>query len=83
MTHDDFIHVPGVLVGTLGTAAFRVRLPNGYTLVAHVTRRLQTTLGPLAVGESVELELSPFDLSRGRIVGRSTPSVPIPPVVEA
>lgn len=78
MTSDDFIHVPGLLVGTLGTAAFHVRLSNGYTLVAHVTRRLQASLGPLAVGESVQLELSPFDLSRGRIVGRATTPSTVP-----
>jgi translation initiation factor IF-1 len=74
MLHDDFIHVPGEIIGLLGEAAFRVRLPNGYVLVAHVTRRLKSGLGPLAVGDPVDLELSPFDLSRGRIIGRAAPA---------
>jgi translation initiation factor IF-1 len=74
MISGDFIHVPGEIIALLGQAAFRVRLPNGYVLVAHVTKRLKTGLGPLGIGDAVDLELSPFDLTRGRIIGR--PVVP-------
>ena len=72
MIFDDMIRVPGDIIANLGESAFRVRLSNGYVLIAHVTKRLKTDLGPLSVGESVHLELSPFDLSRGRITGRTT-----------
>jgi translation initiation factor IF-1 len=77
MISGDFIHVPGVIVARLGEAAFRVRLSNGYILVAHVTKRLKTGLGVLESGDAVDLELSPFDLTRGRIIGR--PAVPAGP----
>ncbi|MEY3535315.1 MAG: Translation initiation factor, partial [Verrucomicrobiota bacterium] len=43
-------------------------------LVAHVTRKLQPVIGPIQPGDQVDLELSPFDLSRGRIIGRIGPS---------
>jgi translation initiation factor IF-1 len=72
MTNPDIIRVPGEIVSTLGEAAFRVRLPNGYELVGHLTRRSRVELGPLKAGDAVTLELSPFDLSRGRITGRPT-----------
>ena len=76
MIFDDMIRVPGDIIANLGESAFRVRLSNGYVLIAHVTKRLKNDLGPLAVGESVQLELSPFDLSRGRITGRTTTDLP-------
>jgi translation initiation factor IF-1 len=79
MTTDaETIRVPGLVIATLGEAAFRVRLSNGHELVAHVPRRLKSPLGPILSGVTVELELSPFDLSRCRIVGRheASPAAP-------
>ncbi len=74
MPKEDAIHVPAQVLGPLGVAAYRMRLSNGYELVAHVTRKLQPVIGPIQPGDQVDLELSPFDLSRGRIIGRSSPS---------
>jgi len=74
MPKEDAIHVPAQVLSPLGVAAYRMRLSNGYELVAHVTRKLQPIIGAIQPGDTVELELSPFDLSRGRIIGRcSTP----------
>ena len=74
MPKEDAIHVPAQVLGPLGVAAYRMRLSNGYELVAHVTRRLQPVIGAIQTGDTLELELSPFDLSRGRIIGRITPT---------
>ena len=70
MPKEDAIHVPAQVLSPLGVAAYRMRLANGYELVAHVTRKLQPVIGAIQPGDTVELELSPFDLSRGRIIGR-------------
>jgi translation initiation factor IF-1 len=70
MPKEDAIYVPGEILSPLGEAAYRVRLPNGYELVAHVIRRLKDQIGALNPGDPVNLELSPFDLSRGRIISR-------------
>lgn len=70
MPKEDAIHVPAQVLGPLGVAAYRMRLPNGYELVAHVTRKLQPVIGAIRPGDTLELELSPFDLTRGRIIGR-------------
>jgi translation initiation factor IF-1 len=59
-------------------AAYRMRLPNGYELVAHVTRKLQPVIGAIQPGDRMELELSPFDLSRGRIIGRCSDTESVP-----
>lgn len=70
MPKEDAIHVPAQVLGPLGIAAYRMRLSNGYELVAHVTRKLQPVIGSIHPGDTLELELSPFDLTRGRIIGR-------------
>lgn len=83
MPKEDAIHVAAQVLGPLGVAAYRMRLSNGHELVAHVTRKLQPEIGPIRPGDLLELELSPFDLSRGRVIGRSGPDQPAPPVAGA
>ena len=70
MPKEDAIRVRAQVLSPLGVAAYRMRLSNGHQLVAHVTRKLQPEIGPIGPGDFVDLELSPFDLSRGRILGR-------------
>ncbi len=47
MPKEDAIHVPAQVLSPLGVAAYRMRLSNGYELVAHVTRKLQPVIGPV------------------------------------
>jgi translation initiation factor IF-1 len=55
-------------VEVLGERLFRTELANGHRLVAHSSRQQQTRAAALAVGDKVRLELSPFDMSVGRIL---------------
>jgi translation initiation factor IF-1 len=56
-------------VEVLGDGYFRAQLVNGHRVFAHPGRQVRGQLGGLAVGGRVRLELSPFDLSKGRIIG--------------
>lgn len=67
LVNDDTIRVTGRVLKILPGPVFRVQLANGYTLFAHLPRRQQARAGELAVGCDVQLELSAYDLSRGRI----------------
>jgi len=64
----DAIHVEGVIVEAIGPALFRAELKNGHRLLAHGTRRTRGKLAELKLGDRVSLEMSPFDMSKGRIV---------------
>jgi translation initiation factor IF-1 len=66
--HKDTFQVEGVIVEALPKLRFRVELPNGHRLLAHVPRCQQAAAGELAVGQRVAMEISPCDLSKGSIV---------------
>lgn len=69
MTHkDDSLQVPGKVIEVLPGMTFRVELPNGHVVLAHVAKKLRTTFAPLVVGDPVRLEISSYDLDKGRIV---------------
>jgi len=57
-------------VEVLPKSLFRVELPNGYRLVGHLSKRLRGGGAALAGGDTVTLEMTPYDLSKGRIVGK-------------
>jgi translation initiation factor IF-1 len=60
-------HVEGVIVRVIQPGVYRVELPNGHELLGYVTRRDRARMAGLVSGQKVELELSPFDLSKGRV----------------
>ena len=66
----DVIAVIGTIVEPLPSAMFAVELENGRRVLAHVADRLRLPLVRLLPGDRVRVELSPYDLSRGRIVER-------------
>ncbi len=68
MARTGAFEVQGVVVEALPNGTYRVELPNGHRLVAFVTGRARLSFTRLAPGERVKLELSPYDLSEGRIV---------------
>ena len=62
------IEVEGAVIETLKSGLYRVELSNGHRLLAHCRRAARENAAPFEIGEKVKLELSPFDLSAGRIV---------------
>ena len=67
---EEAITVEGKVLETLPNAMFRVGLANGHRVLAHVSGKMRMNFIRILPGDSVTLELSPYDLSRGRIVRR-------------
>lgn len=70
MPKDDAIEVEGVVVEPLPNAMFRVELTNGHRVLAHLSGKMRMNYIRILAGDRVKLELSPYDLSRGRITFR-------------
>jgi translation initiation factor IF-1 len=70
MARKDLIQTEGTIVETLPNAMFRVELDNGHRVLAHVSGKMRMSYIKILPGDRVLLELSPYDLSRGRIVWR-------------
>ncbi|MCX6909839.1 MAG: translation initiation factor IF-1 [Verrucomicrobia bacterium] len=70
MSKDDSIRGEGVVVETLPNGTVRVEMPNGYRTLGYVPAKKRAAFGPLAPGDKVTVEMTPFDLSRGRMTGR-------------
>ena len=70
MAKDDVIEVEGKVVDTLPNAMFKVELENGATILAHVSGKIRMHYIRILPGDRVTVELSPYDLNRGRITYR-------------
>ena len=70
MAKEDVIQVEGTVVETLPNAMFRVELDNGHRVLAHVSGKMRMHFIKILPGDRVTLELSPYDLTRGRITYR-------------
>lgn len=70
MAKEDVIQVQAVVVETLPNAMFKVELENGHTVLAHISGKMRKHFIRILPGDSVLVELSPYDLSRGRITFR-------------
>ena len=64
------IEVEGIVVESLPNAMFRVDLPNGHKVLAHISGKIRVHYIKILPGDKVLIELSPYDLSRGRITYR-------------
>ncbi|RLA81910.1 MAG: translation initiation factor IF-1 [Deltaproteobacteria bacterium] len=64
------IEVEGTVTEVLPNAMFRVQLPNGHKVLAHISGKMRMHYIKILPGDKVTVELSPYDLSRGRIVYR-------------
>jgi translation initiation factor IF-1 len=71
MAKEDVIEVEGTVVETLPNAMFRVELTNGHRILAHISGKMRMHFIRILPGDKVTVELSPYDLSRGRITYRS------------
>lgn len=70
MAKSDSIEVEGVVVEALPNAMFKVKLENGHIVLAHISGKLRMNFIRILPGDKVTLELSPYDLTRGRITWR-------------
>ena len=71
MSKDDVIEVEGKIVESLPNAMFQVELENGHKVLAHISGKLRMNFIRILPGDKVTLELSPYDLTRGRITWRA------------
>ena len=76
MSKDDVIEVEGVVVEALRNAEFRVRLSNGHEITAYVSGKLRIHSIRVLPGDAVKLEMSPYALTKGRIVWRTKGAMP-------
>ena len=71
MSKQDVIEIEGVVKEALPNAQFKVELPNGKVIMAHITGKLRMNFIRILPGDKVTLEMSPYDLTRGRIIWRA------------
>lgn len=71
MNKQDAIEVEGTVVEALPNAMFKVKLANGHEILAHISGKLRLNFIRILQGDSVLVEMSPYDLSKGRIIWRS------------
>ena len=70
MSKADVIEIEGTAVEKLPNAMFKVELENGHQVLAHISGKLRTNFIKILPGDKVRVEMSPYDLSKGRIVFR-------------
>jgi len=70
LAKEKLIKASGIVIETLPNATFKVELPNGHYVLAHVCGKMRMKFIRILPGDKVNLEVSPYDLSRGRIVYR-------------
>ncbi|MBR5768505.1 MAG: translation initiation factor IF-1 [Clostridia bacterium] len=71
MSKEDMIELEGVVVEALPNAMFSVKLQNDHIVLAHISGKLRMNYIKILPGDRVTLEMSPYDLSRGRITWRN------------
>ena len=70
MYKQDVIEVEGVILDSLPNAMFKVELDNGHQVLAHISGKIRVNFIRILPGDRVKLELSPYDLTKGRITYR-------------
>ena len=72
MAKEEAIQMYGVVKETLPNTIFRVELENGHTITAHISGKMRKHYIRILTGDSVTVEMTPYDLSKGRIIFRET-----------
>ena len=70
MAKEDHIEMAGTVVDTLPNTMFRVELENGHIVIAHISGRMRKNYIRILTGDKVKVELTPYDLTKGRITFR-------------
>lgn len=71
MSKDDVVELQGIVIESLPNAMFQVELENGHKVLAHISGKLRMNFIRILPGDKVTIELSPYDLTRGRITWRA------------
>lgn len=71
MSKEDVVELQGTVVEALPNAMFQVELENGHRVLAHISGKLRMNFIKIVPGDKVTIELSPYDLTRGRITWRA------------
>ena len=71
MSKQDMIELEGVVVEAMPNAMFKVEIQGGHTILAHISGKLRMNFIRILPGDKVPVEMSPYDLSKGRITWRS------------
>ena len=71
MAKDDVIELEGIVVESLPNTMFHVDIGNGHTILAHISGKLRMNFIRILPGDKVTVQMSPYDLTRGRITWRS------------
>ena len=71
LSKEDMIEVEGTVREALPNAVFKVELPNGHLITAHISGKLRMNFIRILPGDKVTVEMSPYDLTKGRITWRS------------
>ena len=71
MSRSDVIEMEGKIIEALPNAMFQVELPNGHQILAHISGKMRMNFIRIYPGDKVTIEISPYDLTRGRITWRS------------
>jgi translation initiation factor IF-1 len=70
MSKQSLIKQDGVIIEALSNAMFRVRLENGHEIIAHISGKMRMHYIKILPGDKISVEMSPYDLSKGRIIYR-------------
>ena len=70
MAKEEAIQMKGVVKETLPNTVFRVELENGHTIIAHISGKMRKHYIRILTGDSVTVEMTPYDLTKGRIIFR-------------
>ncbi|BBI01258.1 translation initiation factor [Buchnera aphidicola (Nipponaphis monzeni)] len=68
---EESIEMQGIITDTLPNTMFRVKLENGHTIIAHISGKMRKNYIRILTGDKVTIELTPYDLTKGRIIFRS------------
>lgn len=71
MAKEEQLELEGVVVDTLPNTMFRVKLDNGHTIIAHISGKMRKHYIRILTGDRVKVEISPYDLEKGRITFRT------------
>ena len=71
MAKDEVLELEGTVLEALPNAMFKVELPNGHVILAHISGKLRMNYIRILPGDKVTVELSPYDLTKGRITWRA------------
>ncbi|MGI6279037.1 MAG: translation initiation factor IF-1 [Acutalibacteraceae bacterium] len=71
MSKEDMIELEGVVIDAMPNAMFKVEIPGGHQILAHISGKLRMNYIRILPGDKVTVEMSPYDLTKGRITWRS------------